>query len=218
MFILSDSLSHTHTLSPTVSSFDIIAITISPYHHHHLPTGGYQHWSSSRPYRPWRRPSPHRMGRRRSSSTPDASSRGGASGTTGRSSKSRFFQVGLFDDSPPSSSLIPPLFILYSFPLPPTPRHPLPLFPPFPPPSTPTHLPPLFPPLPPPFSIFSPRERDFQALLPELWTLDKNDPRNEYLLFLKSRGPSKGGKNHRYHYQCHCRYLCHCHILMHSST
>lgn len=33
------------------------------------------------------------------------------------------------------------------------------------------------------------RERDFQALLPNQDTLDLNDPRNERLLYLKSRGP-----------------------------
>jgi hypothetical protein len=33
------------------------------------------------------------------------------------------------------------------------------------------------------------RERDFQALLPHQDTLDLNDPRNEHLLYLKSRGP-----------------------------
>ena len=34
------------------------------------------------------------------------------------------------------------------------------------------------------------READFQALMPHRRTLDLNDPRNEHLLYLKSRGPA----------------------------
>jgi hypothetical protein len=34
------------------------------------------------------------------------------------------------------------------------------------------------------------RERDFQALLPDTSSLDLNNPANEHLLYLKSRGPA----------------------------